>query len=62
MNHRPPCCRPSLLPSLSAAVQDFPPAVLVVQTRAACDDGYIRGHSVDTLTWGLDLMMQQMNH
>jgi len=49
MKHRPPFCWPPLLPSFSAAVQDFPPAIPAVQTRAAFGDGYVRGHSGDTL-------------
>ena len=54
MNHCLPSCRSPLLPSFSAAVQDFPPAVPAVRTRVGCNDGYIGGHSNDTLTWGLD--------
>lgn len=62
MNHHPPTCQPALLRSSSAAMQDFSPTVPTGQARAACGNYYLRGHSGDTLTWDLDLVMQQMNH
>lgn len=62
MNQLLAACRPPLLPWFSAALQDFPTDIRAVPTCVGCNARCARGRSVDTLTWGLDLMMQQMNH
>ena len=54
--------RPPLLPSFSAALQHFPPTDPTHRTRIGSRPSHARGGSGDTLTWDLDLMMQQMNH
>jgi hypothetical protein len=43
-------------------MQDFRTAIRTARTRVGCNACYARGRFGDTLTWGLDLMMQQMNH
>lgn len=62
MNQRLAAWRSPLLPSFSAALQHFPPSVPDLRTRIGSHPRYARSRSGDTLTWGLDLMMQQMNH
>lgn len=62
MNHGLAARRPSLLPSFSSVSQGFPPTAPALRTRIGSHPRYVRSRSGDTLTWGLDLMMQQMNH
>lgn len=62
MNHRsPPFCSP-LFQSFSSVAQGFWLVGAASWTCGGDGSGGARVALSDTLTWGLDAMMQQMNH
>lgn len=62
MNHHWCSCLLPLIPLCSLVAQAFPVADTAMRSRILRLPDELRGRSGDTLTWDLDLVIQQMNH